>query len=142
MSLLSIDFSKAFNMVDHRACVYALAECGASTDSIRMIGAFLRGRVMQVKVNSELSEERCVMGGSPQGTKLGNFLFIVTIDKIERTNIRAPAPEEIVDHQRDTEQDTDVCGLRQLAGWISAIRRFDSGVAVASTPRKLSLIHI
>ena len=67
MSLLSIDFSKAFNRVDHRACVRALAECGASTDSIQMIGAFLRGRVMQVKVNNELSEERCVMGGKSPG---------------------------------------------------------------------------
>ena len=36
-ALISIDFSKAFNRMDHRLCVEALAECGASTESLAMV---------------------------------------------------------------------------------------------------------
>ena len=74
VSLLSIDFSKAFNRMDHAACLTALANCGASTDSLAMIAAFLTGRKMKVKVNYSFSSPRAVKGGSPQGTRLGNFL--------------------------------------------------------------------
>ena len=70
VSLMSVDFSKAFNRVDHRACLDALARGGASTDSLRMVASFLRERRMRFKVNNVLLEERHVRGGSPQGTRL------------------------------------------------------------------------
>ena len=40
VSLVSIDFSKAFNRVCHHACVRALVEAGASTETLAMIHAF------------------------------------------------------------------------------------------------------
>ena len=83
MTLMSVDFSKAFNRVDHVVCLQALAENGTLTDSLAMISSFLKDRCMRFKVNNILSSERQVKGGSPQGTKLGNFLFIITIDRIE-----------------------------------------------------------
>ena len=83
MTLMSVDFSKAFNRVDHVVCLQALVENGTLTDSLAMISSFLKDRCMRFKVNNILSSERQVKGGSPQGTKLGNFLFIITIDRIE-----------------------------------------------------------
>ena len=132
-SILSIDFSKAFNRMGHAECISALSRCGASDESIQMIIAFLSDRKMKFKVNGSYSTEREVKGGSPQGTRLGNFLFITTINTIEESldNIpptpRSPAP---------TEDEEGILGLRRLAGRIGAIRRFDSGVEVASTPCK------
>ena len=38
---------------------------------------------MHVRMGNELSSERSVSGGSPQGTKLGNFLFCATLEGIE-----------------------------------------------------------
>ena len=87
---------------------------------------------MSFKVNSSLSKPSCVNGGSPQGTKLGNFLFIVTINAVEDGHDFVPPAIE--DPEDDGE---DIFGLRQLAGRIGVVRWFDSGVAHASTPRKL-----
>ena len=38
---------------------------------------------MQVKVGSTKSSPRPVYGPSPQGTKIGNYLFTITIESIE-----------------------------------------------------------
>lgn len=86
VSIISIDFSKAFNRMDHSKCIEAFTHKGASHASLNMIAAFLRNRTMSVKVGQTFSTPRPVHGGSPQGTKLGNFLFAVTIDLIEEKN--------------------------------------------------------
>ena len=93
VSMLSIDFSKAFNRMDHRLCFEALAECGASSESLMMITSFLSGRRMRFKMNGTLSTTRGVNGGSPQGTRLGNFLFIVSINRIEEGQDFTPPPK-------------------------------------------------
>ena len=67
-TLMSTDFSKAFNRMDHATCVKALAKKGASTQTIQMVAAFLNQRCMRVKVGSDFSEKIVLRGGSPQGT--------------------------------------------------------------------------
>ena len=49
-----------------------------------MVAAFLKNRIMKLKVGDTLSEGRNIRGGSPQGTLLGNFLFIITTDNLEQ----------------------------------------------------------
>ena len=83
VSLVSINFSKAFNRMAHTTCLEELAKRRASTDSIWMVAAFLERRQMCMKVNGIFSKLRGVRGGSPQGTKVGNYLFTVTIEGIE-----------------------------------------------------------
>ena len=139
MSILSIDFSKAFNRMSHRRCLDALERKGASNESLNMVAAFLDRREMHFKVNATLSSPRHVRGGSPQGTRLGNFLFIITIEDIENSVPRAIAEEREEEHggtvsQANTTQDE--LGLRYLAGRIGPLRRFNSGVTNASTPCK------
>ena len=86
VSLVSIDFSKAFNRMDHGLCLKAFAHKGTSREAMTMIAAFLHRRTMRIKVGTVFSAPRIVNGGSPQGTKLGNFLFTMTIDCIEEAN--------------------------------------------------------
>ena len=50
VSLLAVDFSKAFNRMSHRVCLDELALRGASTESIRMVATFLDKRLMRLKV--------------------------------------------------------------------------------------------
>ena len=83
VSILSVDFSKAFNRMSHKVCLQELAKRGASTDSLQMTAAFLMGRCMRVKVSGTKSTPRPVHGGSPQGTRIGNFLFTEAIEAIE-----------------------------------------------------------
>ena len=79
---MAVDFSKAFNRMSHQACLKALARKNCSNESIDLVYKFLVGRKMHVKIGTDLSNERTVCGGSPQGTKLGNFLFCVTLELI------------------------------------------------------------
>ena len=49
---------------------------------IRMIYHFLDSRTMVIRNGFTESTERTVTGGSPQGTKLGNVLFCLTVEGI------------------------------------------------------------
>ena len=82
ISLMSVDFSKAFNRLDHQACLNKLVKKCASNQTIAMVAAFLSKRQMCVRTSSTMSAKRIVSGGSPQGTKLGNLLFCIAIDDI------------------------------------------------------------
>lgn len=66
---------------------------------------------MSFKVNSSLSKPSCVNGGSPQGTKLGNFLFIVTINAVEDGHDFVPPAIE------DPEDDGE--DIFDLANWLA-----------------------
>ena len=81
--ITSIDYSKAFNRLDFLRCLEALAAKGASTELIRIVGSFLTSRTMSVKVGQAMSRPRVVLGGVPQGSILGVFLFNATIDNFE-----------------------------------------------------------
>ena len=70
VSLMAIDFSKAFNRMSHQACLSSLAKKNCSNQTLRFIYHFLEGRRMHVKLGNKLSQVRSVRGGSPQGTKL------------------------------------------------------------------------
>ena len=83
VTMLSIDFSKAFNRMCHNTCISELAARGASSEAIGMVAAFLNERSMRIKINNTYSANRRVLGGSPQGTKIGNFLFTVSVEAIE-----------------------------------------------------------
>ena len=74
-TLMSVDFSKAFNRMKHQECLGAIARKGGSTQTILMIYHFLKGRQMHIRDGQLLSTSRNMTGGAPQGTKLGNFLF-------------------------------------------------------------------
>ena len=92
INLLSIDFEKAFNRMDHNECILALRKLGASEPDLELVSCFLRGRTMQVKIGSSFSSPRTVPGGSPQGSILGNYLFCATTDVFNRME-----PEENAD---------------------------------------------
>ena len=81
--LMSIDYSKAFNRLDFGHCLRALARKGASTEVIGIVASFLTSRMMAVKVGQAFSSPRIVLGGVPQGSILGVFLFNATTDSFE-----------------------------------------------------------
>ena len=92
VALMSVDFSKAFNRLDHNKCIEKLYEKNGSNQTLGMIAAFLNEREMLVRDGLCLSKRHPVMGGSPQGTKLGNVLFCLAIDDIIHEKTQAPTP--------------------------------------------------
>ena len=51
VSVVSIDLSKAYNRISNGQCLRALAEKGASTESIKLVASFLHQREMIIKIN-------------------------------------------------------------------------------------------
>ena len=81
-NIVSIDFEKAFNRMDHNHCIQDLKQKGASRGLLGMISAFLYNRKMSVQVGDSASSPRTVPGGSPQGSILASYLFCVSVDKL------------------------------------------------------------
>ena len=79
-ALVSIDFEKAFNRMNHQHCITALRAKGAPDHLVGMVQAFLYQRKMRVKVQGHMPEPRIVPPVSPQGSILANFLFCVTAE--------------------------------------------------------------
>ena len=71
--LTSIDYAKAFNRLSFQHCLTSFADCGASSQTIRLISTFLTNRTMAVRVGEAWSRPRPVHGGVPQGSILGFF---------------------------------------------------------------------
>ena len=81
--LTSIDFAKAFNRLNFNHCLRTLRDKEASAGILKVVASFLSGRTMMVKVGSSFSKARGVLGGVPQGSILGVFLFNWSIDSFE-----------------------------------------------------------
>ena len=115
---MSVDFEKAFNRMDHNACLDSLTRLGASEADTELVACFLRQRTMSIKVGSEFSQPRTVPGGSPQGSILGNFLFCATTDEFTTGTAAAEEyeggannhREEISDEQGNQNRTPDMRG--------------------------------
>ena len=81
--IASIEYAKAFNHLDFLHCLQALADKGSSSELIAIVSSFLTSRKMLVKVGQALSKPRVLLGGVPQGSILGVFLFNTAIDTFE-----------------------------------------------------------
>ena len=75
-----LDFSKAFDKVNHHKLCLKLAHYGIKGKCLTWIRAFLSGRTQQVVLNGQLSDKAKVISGVPQGTVLGPLLFLVYIN--------------------------------------------------------------
>ena len=135
ITLMSIDFSKAFNRMSHQACIKSLARKGCSNQSLRMVFGFLQGRQMFIKNGNNYSEPRQVNGGSPQGTKLGNFLFCATLDEIDVWTTSNDA-----NHEQISEIVEENLGLEEGVEELSAVPAEYDREAI-STPGTNTLIN-
>ena len=90
-----VDFSKAFNRIDHNLLVTKLSDMGVPGWLLHLVMAFLTDRTMIVRYNGKQSSSNCLPGGGPQGTCLGLLLFLVLIDDLGFENQRNNAGELI-----------------------------------------------
>ena len=78
-----IDFSKAFNRIDHNTIILKLAELNVPTWILKVIIGFLSNRKLQVRYKGKTSKVVEMPGGGPQGTIIGMFLFIILINPVK-----------------------------------------------------------
>ena len=75
------DFSKAFNRQEHNTLITILSDMGTPGWLLKLVIAFLEDRKIILRHKGASSEEESLLGGGPQGTKLGLFLYLIIINK-------------------------------------------------------------
>ena len=82
--ILGVDYEKAFNRMEHGACLEKLGQLGASGGSLSMVRAFLEDRVMQISIDGHQAEAVPIQRGSPQGSVLGCLLYCATTQNLTK----------------------------------------------------------
>ena len=81
--ILFLDYSKAFDLVDHTLLIDKFHRLGVPEILTRWLSGFLRDRRQRVKLGQEVSEWLTLKGGMPQGSWLGPLCFIVFISDLQ-----------------------------------------------------------
>ena len=85
LRLFFADFSKGFDLIDHRILMEKLSKFNIQNSLLRWIGAFLMERSQFVRIGNSTSTEQYINGGIPQGTKLAPILFAVMVSDLIST---------------------------------------------------------
>ena len=78
-----MEFSKAFDLINHNTLLGKLKQCDLPHHIRRWIATFLLDRTQQVKIGNKFSPPGHPKRGMPQGTLLGPNFFLVYINDLE-----------------------------------------------------------
>ncbi|KAK3872353.1 hypothetical protein Pcinc_022570 [Petrolisthes cinctipes] len=101
IDVVYLDFSKAFDKVDHGVLLHKLRNLGISGQLGLWVSAFLTNRTQFVAVSGAMSSVSSVLSGVPQGSVLGPLLFLVHIHDID-SNITNSTVTSFADDTRIT----------------------------------------
>ena len=119
-----LDFSKAFDKVDHKILLSKVSSIGIQGSLFNWISSFLSNRLQHVVVDGSISDKGPVLSGVPQGTVLGPLLFLIYINDIHEnlspgTHIRLFADDSLLYREIHNTSDTITLqkDLDQLQKW-------------------------
>ena len=78
-----IDLEKAFDLVWHKGLIHKMKKLGLKDNILNFVSDFLNNRIIRVRIGSSLSSMYTLENGTPQGSVISPFLFLIMINDIE-----------------------------------------------------------
>lgn len=116
--ILLVDFSKAFDRIDHTLLLKKLIEMEVPIWLCNWIAGFLTDRKQRVRYNGHFSSWRNIPNGVPQGTKFGPIGFIVLVNSM-LADIKFVDDSTLIENLGNTNMSTLALRGQRLADWAS-----------------------
>ena len=127
-----IDFSKAFDCVNHNILLKKLANLGFSRSAVKWYQSYLTNRQQRTLANGILSKYQRVTCGVPQGSILGPPLFILFVDDMT----------EVVKFSRTSQYADDTVVYLSSTNWQDISCKLNQDLDNLSQWCKLNKLHV
>ncbi|XP_072172620.1 uncharacterized protein [Diadema setosum] len=135
--LCAIDFTKAFDLVDHTTAVRKMIDLEVNPSIIPTICSFLSNRSQTVLYKGTTSSSESLACGVPQGTKLGPIIFLIMVNDLALT---ADNRWKYVDDLSIVEI-SHKAGHNNLQSHIESVCEWSNANYMTPKPEKCKLMH-
>lgn len=138
--VLSLDFSSAFDSINHNLLITKLPGFGITGTTLQWITAFLTNRRQQVHYRGATGQWHTVKTGVPQGSMIGPLLFNLYVNNLAsdiKSNILRDADDHILYRTIHTTEDRQI-----LQSDLLKISRWSNRNGLFLNPRKSLYLRI